>query len=326
MTRAFAPVAVVIVTRNSTRFISDCLASLRALERPPAEVVVVDNASSDGTAQVVRSAFPEVLVVESGANEGFCRGTNVGIARTSSPWVLALNPDTRLHARFLEELLPAFEQPRVGIACGKLLRFDGRTLDSAGQERGRSRRPVDRGYGTIDTGELDRDQEVFGACGAAALYRRAMIDDVADAGGTFFDEAFFAFYEDLDVAWRARRRGWRAVYRHRALGWHYRGGTAERSVVRRRGMALASRDPGTKFHIAKNRYLMVLRNDDARSYLRDLPFILARDAATVLILLATSPGVLARLWRERGVFRNALAKRRLDEARPKHHVPGGVVS
>ena len=316
-----APVAVVVVTRNSKRFITDCLESLQALQRPPAEVVVVDNGSTDGTAELVRSRFSESLVVDSGGNVGFCRANNEGIARTSSPWVLVLNPDTRLHERFLEELLPAFADPRVGIACGKLLRFDGVTFDSAGQELGRSRQPVERGYGTPDRGEYDRDDEVFGACGAAALYRRAMIDDVADPGGAFFDDAFFAFYEDLDVAWRARRRGWKASYRHRALGWHFRGGTSDRARVRWRWLALVSRDPETRFHVAKNRYLTLLRNDRPRDYVRDLPFILARDLGTVALLLATSPRVLGRLWRERELFRAALRRRRLDAARPRHHVP-----
>ncbi len=179
MSAARAPVAVVIVTWNSTRYLSDCLDSLRGLVRPPAEIVVVDNGSTDGSPDLVRDRYPEVDLLECGSNLGFCRANNLGIARTSPPFVLVLNPDTRLSPRFLEELLPAFDAPDVGMAAGKLLRFDGRTLDSAGQILGRSRQPKDRGYGTLDRGRYDQDTVVFGACGAAALYRRAMLAAVA---------------------------------------------------------------------------------------------------------------------------------------------------
>jgi GT2 family glycosyltransferase len=212
----------------------------------------------------------------------------------------------------------------VGIAAGKLLRLDRRTLDSAGQELGRSRQPVDRGYGRLDRGQLDADGEVFGACGAAALYRRAMLEAIAGPGGEVFDEEFFAFYEDLDLAWRARRAGWRAVYRHRAVGYHARGGTAGRKEAPGRWRAMLGRAPEVRFHIAKNRYLTILKNDTLGGYLRNLPFILGRDAGLLGALLATSPGVLLRLWRERGAFRRALRRRRLDSRGGGHHTQSGA--
>ena len=315
MTGPPAPVDVVVVTWNAAAYLPDCLQSLRALERPPASVVVVDNASTDGTASIVRSEFPEVRLIEPGGNTGFCRANNLGIAATDSPYVLVLNPDTRLEPRFLEELLPAFDDPDVGIVAGKLLRFDGTTVDSAGQELARSRQPRDRGHGRPDRGELDSDVEVFGACGAAALYRRAMLAGIVDPGGQYFDESFFAFYEDLDLAWRARRLGWKAAYRHRAVGYHARGATAGGPAVLRRLAALLGRSPEIRFHIVKNRYLTILRNDTVGDYLRNLPFILGRDVATAVLLLLSSPGVLARLWRERELFRAARIKGRLDSAR-----------
>ncbi len=317
------PVAAVVVTWNAATWVDDCLLSLRELVRRPAEIVVVDNGSGDGTPAIVRERHPEAVVVECGANLGFCRANNLGISRTTSPFVLVLNPDARLAPGFLEELLPAFDDPAVGIGAGKLLRPDGRTIDSAGQMLGRSRQPVDRGYGTADDGRFDADGDVFGSCGAAAVYRRAMLDAIADPGGEVFDERYFAFYEDLDVAWRARRLGWRATYRHRAVGWHARGATAPGDSVRRRGRAILARSPEVRFHVAKNRYLTILRNDTPGAYLRDLPFIAGRDLATAAILLLNSPGVLARLWRERSVFRGALERRRLDSARPRRQTLHG---
>jgi GT2 family glycosyltransferase len=308
VTTAKAPVAVVIVTWNSAPFLGPCLFSLRALVRPPEEIIVVDNASSDGTAAIVRETFPEVRLIETGGNAGFCRANNLGIARSTSPFVLVLNPDTTLDARFLEELLPVFEDPRVGIAAGKLLRFDGVTLDSAGQMLGRSRQPIDRGFGTKDSGQYDQDAKIFGACGAAALYRRTMLEQIKDGPGLYFDETFFAFYEDLDLAWRARRAGWRAIYRYRATGRHARGG-ATTAAGPKRFTALLGRSPEVRFLVARNRWLTILRNDRPGDFMLSLPFVLARDIATLGAIVVTSPGVLARLWREREAFGRAVAKR-----------------
>jgi GT2 family glycosyltransferase len=313
-------VAVVIVAWNSAAFLPACLESLRALVRPAAETVVVDNGSTDGSGEVVRAGHPEARLIACEENLGFCRANNLGIRATSSPFVLALNPDAVLEPAFLEHLLPAFDDPRVGLAAGKLLRFDRRTLDSAGQSLGLARRARDRGYGRPDRGQFDRDEEVFGACGAAALYRRAMLDAIADPGPAYFDERFFAFGEDLDLAWRARRAGWTAAYRYRAMGYHARGATAARAPRLRRRIALLGRDPELRFHILKNRYLSIIRNETVAGYLTHLPFILGRDAATAALMLLTSPDVLRRLWVERGIFRDALRRRRLDEARARDHV------
>ena len=316
--------AVVVVSWNCAAYLAGCLGSLAALARPPREIVVVDNASTDGSTGLVREQFPRVRLVECATNVGFAAANNRGMRETAAPFVLALNPDTRLAPDFLERLLPAFEDPRVGLAAGKLLRFDGRTLDSCGQSLGRSRQPIDRGYGRPDLGQLDRDEEVFGCCGAAALYRRAMLDHVADPGSCYYDEAFFAFFEDLDLAWRARRCGWRAVYRHRAIGFHARGGTSTGGRSRRRWSAMLARSSEVRFHIVKNRYLTILRNDTFARYLRDAPFIWSRDAATFLFLLALDRGVLRRLWRERAAFGRALALRRLDAERRGHEVSPGM--
>jgi len=314
-----AAVSVVIVSWNSARWLPDCLNSLAGLERRPAEIVVVDAGSDDGSAGWVRQAHPEVELIACSENVGFCRGNNLGIARSTQPFVLALNPDTRLEPEFLERLLPAFRDPRVGMAGGKLLRFDETTIDSAGQRLARSRQPIDRGYGVRDRGQFDRYGEVFGICGAAALYRRSMLDSIADPGAAYFDETFFAFVEDLDLAWRARRLGWRALYCHKAVGYHARGATADRPTVDRRASML-SRSATLRFHIVKNRYLAILRSDRPRDYVRDLPFVLARDAATLMLLLATSPSVIARLWRERRLFGEARRKRQLDAGRPGYQV------
>ena len=311
---------MVIVSWNSRDYLERCLSSLRRLERPVQQIVVVDNASTDGTPGRLAEYFPKVELLVLPTNDGFCRANNLGIARTRAPFVLVLNPDTELEPGFLRRLLPAFDDPGVGIACGKLLRFDRRTIDSAGQQLARSRQPLDRGYGKPDEGQYDRDESVFGACGAAALYRRAMLESIVDEGGRFFDETFFAFVEDLDLAWRARKLGWRTAYRFAAVGYHARGGTASGPRWKRRVAAMLGHSAEVRFHIVKNRYLTIMRNDSVAGYCANIPFIWARDLGTFALLLVTSPVVLLRLWRSRHVFAQARGKRRLDAARARNQV------
>lgn len=314
-----APVTVVIVSWNSARDLPGCLNSLRELRRPPAQIIVVDSGSTDESVGIVREGFPEVALLPQPDNVGFCRGNNLGIAAATQPFVLALNPDTELDPDFLEELLPAFEDPRVGLAAGKLLRMDRVTLDSAGQELAWSRKPLDRGYNRPDRGQFDRDGFTFGACGAAALYRRTMLDSIVDPGPQWFDETFFAFYEDLDLAWRARKLGWRCGYRYRAVGLHLRGATAERQGALTRSVASLGRRPEIRFHILKNRFLTLVRNETVAGYLVHLPFIWARDLGMILLVLL-SPGSLPRFRELRRLIRGARQRRRLDACRPRHQV------
>ena len=205
-----APVAVSIVTFNSERYIRQCLESLLSQDPAPAEIVVVDNASTDGTRGILQDFGGRVLFLSNGDNTGYCAAHNRGIAATTSPWVLTLNPDVVMGPGFIGALHDAgTADPSTGIVCGKLLLLNhdlsvpaAPRFDSTGIYFTPELRHFDRGWGEPDDGRFDRLEYVFGATGAAALFRREMIDDVA-VDGHFFDPAFFAYREDADVAWRA---------------------------------------------------------------------------------------------------------------------------
>ncbi len=311
-------VSVIVLTWNSRSFLEDCLASVRAQTHPEVEVIVVDNASTDGSADLVRRLHPEAILVEDRENLGFCGGNNVGLKRARGVYILFLNADARLEPTYLEEALKAFDGADVGMVAGKLLRFDRRTLDTTGQLLTRSRRAKERGYGEIDRGRYDLPGEVFSVCGAAALYRRDVIDAVS-LDGEFFDEDFFSFFEDFDAGWRARNLGWRCRYQPSAVALHFRGGTQEGSRPSEGGGArrrqMTRRPPHVQAHIVKNRYLAMIKNESAGSFLANLPFILAWDLAVWSWLLVFSPGTIRILWRQRGLLVRALRKRRTLRAR-----------
>ena len=152
-----------------------------------------------------------------------------GSASSRAEWVLTLNPDLLMEEDFVRRLVDAGELDRgAGAVCGKLLSIGPgfqplaeRRIDSTGLFFTPAMRHFDRGWHELDDGAYDRAEYVFGACAAAALYRREMIDDVS-IGGDFFDPDFFAYREDADVAWRAQLLGWRCIYTPAAVGWHVR--------------------------------------------------------------------------------------------------------
>jgi GT2 family glycosyltransferase len=256
--------------------------------------------------------YPQVHLISFGENRGFSFAFNEGVRATVNPFILSLNPDVVLQPDCLAQMVRVMvEQERVGVVAPKLLRADNPSLiDSTGLFINRSRCPYDRGQGEVDRGQYDHNTEIFGACGAAALYRRAMLEDLAFAN-EYFDEDFFAYYEDADLAWRAQLSGWRAVHEPRAIGFHVRGwGDSLRKQRKRNPMG-----PRLAF---RNRYLMSLKNDRLSNFLVDLPFLLISEVPRLLYAILTMPSVILgaldfvalsgtmmrkrrRLWQKAGV-------------------------
>jgi GT2 family glycosyltransferase len=308
-------VSVIVVSWNSREFLSGCLASVEAQTYGDHETIVVDNASKDGSADLVERSFPRAVLIRNGVNAGFCAANNAALKRATGVFILCLNPDAVLERDFLERALPAFAADRaVGMVAGMVHRFDGRTIDSAGQDLTRARRIKDRGYGETDTGRYAESREVFSVCGAVALYRRSMIDAISE-DGDLFDETFFSFGEDMDVGWRARRAGWKALYVPSAGARHYRGGSQSAGTpLFGRISQMARRPPEIRAHIVKNRYLMILKNDTPWAFVRDLPFIAAWEAVQWGFLIFAAPSTLPHLWRMRGALGRAWRRRRSGDA------------
>jgi len=306
--------SAIVLSWNSARFLDDCLASLFAQRGVAIEVIVVDNGSTDDSREIVRDRYPRARLVALGSNLGFCAANNIGLGFARGAFVLFANSDIILEVDFAEEALRSFERdPRIGLVGGKLLRFDRRTVDSAGQFLSRSRKVVERGYGAPDGPHTEREGYVFSICGAATVWRGETIQDIS-YGRELFDESFFAFSEDLDAGWRARIAGWSAWYAPRAVGYHYRGGTEEGPASARTRPAILRRSRTLRYHILKNRWLTLLKNDSLGAVLRDLPFIAARDLA-LLATAAASPGVLLDLARAAPLAGKARERRRAFLAR-----------
>jgi len=214
-------ISVVVLNFNGRRYLDDCLSSLAAQTCKDFEVIVVDNASSDGSVEHLEANFPWVRVVRNEKNLGFASGTNAGIRQAKGDYILTLNNDTRTDRRFLECLVkPMRAQRYVGMCACKMLFPDGR-INSAGICISRSGAAWDRGMFEPDEGQYDIQEEVFGPCAGAALYRKAMLDEIG-----LFDEDFFLYMEDVDLAFRGRLAGWKCIYVPQAKVYHHHAATA----------------------------------------------------------------------------------------------------
>ena len=305
-------VSVLITTYNSAKFLERCLDSVFAQSYQPIEVIVVDNASSDGTREILQR-LQTIRVLHNEKNLGFAAAQNRAARESHGDWLLSLNPDVFLSRTFIEELVRVGDaHQKVGTVCGKLLRWDPaageqftRVIDSTGIYFRPDLRHLDRGAEQTDQGQYDREEYVFGATGAAALYRRAMFEDVA-VEGEYFDEQFFAYREDADLAWRAQLMGWQCVYKPEAVAWHVRRVTPERRKELPHEI---------NWHSVKNRFLMRAKNTSWPLYRRCLIPASLRDAQVIGYCFLANwklASSLIAVWNSRKELRR---KRQIIQAR-----------
>jgi GT2 family glycosyltransferase len=214
-------ISVVIVNWNRKELLRACLASLARQASVSFETIVVDNGSTDGSAEIAEREFG-ARVIRNRENRGFCAANNQGIAAACGEFIALLNNDAEAEPEWLAELHRACAQgPEIGMAASKVLvwedpsRIDkvGHLIFPDGQNRG-------RGSGAVDRGQFDCEEEVLWPDGCAAMYRKQMLDEI---GG--FDEDFFAYGDDAELGLRARIAGWRCRYAPRAVVRHHRGST-----------------------------------------------------------------------------------------------------
>ncbi len=310
-------VAVTVVTHNSEAYIRACLEAVLSQVHPACEVTVVDNASRDGTLDAVNPFRGRIRVIENKVNIGFAAAQNQAIDSTRSAWVLTLNPDTELEPDFLTQLMAAADEaaPDLGTLCGKLRSMHAdltrprgeAVIDSTGIFFTDELRHFDRGWGEADRGQFDRREYVFGATGAAALYRRSMIEAVRTAAG-FFDPAFFAYREDADVAWRAQLLGWRCLYVPEAVGYH----------VRRVRPGRRDRIPALiNMHSVKNRFLMRVKNLTGPVWRQSAWPSLRRDLFVLGGCVLAEPRSLPAFWHLLRALPSAWRQRREIMARAR---------
>ena len=278
-------VSVNILTYNGEELIEPCLKSVLNQTYPHIEILVVDNGSTDKTVEKVESQKSKVRIIENKQNLGFSAGHNVGIRESKGEYVLCLNQDVMLDKDFVKYAIEAMEKDnKIGSVQGKLLKAKN-IVDTTGLLMFKNRRVVSRGQGEEDKGQYDKVEEIFGVDGAAPLYRRKTLEDIK-INNEYFDEDFFMYKEDVDLAWRLRLYDWKAIYEPRAIGYHLRG-AGEKAVKNYLAIASARRKipDFAKFHSFKNQRLMQIKNEIPALFFRDFHRIIIKEIAAWIYAL-----------------------------------------
>ncbi|HUZ01789.1 MAG TPA: glycosyltransferase family 2 protein [Thermomicrobiaceae bacterium] len=305
-------VDVVIPTYNGREHLAVCLPALERQGFTDFGVIVVDDGSGDDTAEFVRQVMPAATVLCLERNRGFVSAVNLGIGRSSAELVALLNNDTEPEPDWLDALVAALDRHLdAAAAASKLRLFDRReVIHSAGDEFSRRGVPENRGVWQRDVGQFDLEEEVFGACGAAALYRRRALDEVAAIDGAVLDPDLVMYCEDVDLSWRLRLLGHHIVYAPNAVVYHRLsatgGGPRASYYVARNTLAVLAKDvPSTLMR----RYLWRILSEQVRQLLTTLPHLGEPAARAKLRGTLAFPRLLPVLLRKR---RRIQAARRVD--------------
>ncbi len=286
-------------------FLPDLLESISAQTYGDFSVLIIDNASNDGIEKFVREKYPQVTFIRNARNLGFSVAHNQGIRYAMKKWegenlddkfVLVTNPDIIMNPSYLENLMRSTKKTEAGYFGGKLLRAygDGVTdevlketiksdrIDSTGLRFNKNFTFTDRGAGELDEGQFQDEEEVFGLSGALVLYRASALDE-ARFEDEFYDVDFFAYKEDVDLAYRLQYLGWKALYVPSAVAYHYRGvygkekmGIFERMKNRR------SKSKQLSFFSTRNHWLLIMKNIDPVTFVLFAPRLLVSEVARTI--------------------------------------------
>lgn len=280
--------SVVIPNWNGKAFLETCLNALRDQTYDSIEVILVDNASADGSQAYVRDTFPEVRLVELPENRGFTGACNAGMEAAQGEFIALLNNDTEVDPKWVQAIVTAFQTHEdVGIVASKMLLFDRRDhIHTVGDGFTQDGRPFNRGVWEKDEGQYDTEEYVFSACGGSSAYRRALLDELG-----LLDDDFFFLMEDIDLSWRAQIAGWRVLYTPHAIVYHHLSATG--------GGATAS------YYDGRNSFYVLIKNLPTELWIKYGWLILKRQANQAFDAIkawrgkearAHLRGILAGIW------------------------------
>lgn len=296
-------VSINLLTFNSKKYLKNCLDSVFSQTYPRLEILVVDNGSTDGTVEMLQEMqnqgrVKSLKISFNKTNNGFAGGHNQAIKQSRGEYVLCLNQDVILDKSFVEKTLEFFARDlKIAAVQGKLFRLveangqlgKSHVIDTTGLVMFKNRRIIARGQGQQDTGQFNQSEEVFGADGAVPVYRRAALED-AKVANEYFDEDFFCYKEDVDLAWRLRLYGWKTVYQPEAIAWHAR--TSGDSAAKKYFQIIAERkkiNQFSKYLSFKNQRLTQIKNEQIGLLARHFSFFILKEIASWIYILIFEP-------------------------------------
>jgi GT2 family glycosyltransferase len=253
-------IAIVIASWNGKHLLADCLAALAKQTYQKFKIILIDNGSTDGTVNFVKEKYPEVELIVLDRNYGFAYPNSLGMEKAlvdeDIKYVIALNNDTKADEHYIEELVAcAGRHPEAGAIQPKVINFfDQGVIDSVGMLIYRDMSAINKGQKEQDAGQYEKEEEIFGASASAALYTRRALETIAlprtgeKQKKDYFDSDYFAYYEDVDLAWRLRLAGFASFYTPKAKVLHVHSATG------------VNYSPFKAFHIHRNQYYNIIKN------------------------------------------------------------------
>lgn len=289
-------VSINILTWNAQKYIRKCLEGALSQTYPKIEINIVDNGSQDKTIEIIQKEFlpkyTQIKFLKNDKNIGFAAGHNQLILLSKGDLIVPLNQDLILDKDFIKNSIEIFNDLKVGAMQGKLYRYDfdkdevekigdRLVIDTTGLVILKSRRVVNRGQGEPDFGQFDINgqEEVFGADGAAPIYSKKALEDVKLYKDDYFDSSFFAYLEDVDLSWRLRLYGWKIIYNPRAIGYHGRGAKDVKNIYNPVELIKGRNAIGAfaKKISWRNRRLMQIKNEFLSLFLKHLPWWILKE-------------------------------------------------
>ena len=306
---------------NDFSVLAKCIDSVLLQDVSDFSVTLSENGSKDSVYKIAIDRYgndSRFRYKNNKSNLGFAGAHNKFISETDSDIVIPLNPDAFMRQGYIRSLIKAFDDPLVAAASGKMLKPEScgeeYILDGTGIILSRSRRGRERGQHQIDRGQFDSGREVFGVSGTASAYRKSALDKVCMFGLEFYDEDFFAYWEDLDLSWRLRLAGYKCAYVPEAIVYHPRAVGQSKGGYRHfisfikhhRAIPLKVQQWSWRNHL-----FCILKNDFGRSFWKDLPFIATREALMFIYILCFHPRTLCAVPRALELLPKMLKKRKL---------------
>lgn len=243
--------SIIIPNWNGKHHLETCLPSLVVQTHSDIEVIIADNASTDGTQAYVREHFPQFLIEQLSENRGFTGACNAGMRVATGEFVALLNNDTEVDPQWAAEVIAVLARhPEAGFVASKMLLFDKRdTFHTAGDFYRVDGQPGNRGVWQQDMGQYETEEYVFSACGGSSVYRRSMLEKIG-----LLDDDFFFSLEDVDLAWRAQLQGYRCIYAPHAIVYHR--------------LSASGGGPTASFHDGRNTLYILIKNYPAALWRR----------------------------------------------------------
>jgi GT2 family glycosyltransferase len=281
-----ASASVIILNYNGMQYMDECLLSLKQQTYPHFDVIVVDNKSTDGSADYVRKHYTWARVVQNSANLGFAEGNNIGAQHATGDYLIFLNNDTIVDQRWMENLIAAADASEtVGICGSKILDMENRNIiQEVGGLCDVYGFSLSRGFGEIDVSQYDKIDEVFYVSGASLLVKRAVGDKIG-----LFDPEYFFNQEDVDLCWRTWLCGYRVLVNPFSIVYHKGGGTApgapgSNTNARHRDYTTSA---WRRYHAEKNILRTLVKNYSISTLFCRLPLFLALYLSEIVLYTAT---------------------------------------